>query len=782
MPVDATLAQCGATDTVGYDEPKGCLQRFNGATLSSTGYVSTTMYAVQGYEGFGGGTRHTDGTYFACGDGATASWDPDFYYFVARYDASMSLMSRVMETGQDWSSPANGHSSHCNAIVFFGNSVFIAGQARSTGFGDTGDQLTPYVVKYDLQLQTRAWRWRMQLPAPTSLSDVQSIFTVNDTETSRCKIYLSAAKQGVAWLGRLDCETGALDWETEVPNVQDATLTAADHPVWFLAFGTFANVGLQALAFNKSSGALLFTTLLDAAVPSPPLQGRGTAFDMATRSIYLLRTNATVFEVLRLGFCGAGEIVGAGGTCTPHPATVASVASAASAATAASQAASTASAASAASEAVYASVQSASSAKSVSIAVAESSRLANAPRDNGSSPGAAIGAAIGGVLAVIVVVVAVVLFRRRRRAGKEGDRFVELATRSAVSMQDKPSTLSATDDSEMYARVACPRPSVADSPIEEVSNVSIAAERIYDTSSPHSRSIRNALVLGAELGKGAFGVVRAGLLAHTSVPPAAAQLVNPKHPGLQVAVKVLKEGADGKSRRDFVAEARMMSQFDNPCVVRAVAALLEAEPNMLVLEFIPYGDLRGLLVKSNETGMPWTLAESFHVLAQIADGMAYLESIRFVHRDLAARNCLVGAGLSVKISDFGLSRELGDEKNYYRVETKGQLPIKWMAIESILFRKFSSQSDVWSFGVVAWEVFSYGQVPYGAKRGPDLLVFLESGRRLEQPATCPADVFSTMTKCWDAEPAQRPRFTELSAFFVSQRQDGSVRDIGQMLM
>lgn len=210
-------------------------------------------------------------------------------------------------------------------------------------------------------------------------------------------------------------------------------------------------------------------------------------------------------------------------------------------------------------------------------------------------------------------------------------------------------------------------------------------ENGYDYVSDYARlvlaqpSIRPHLKLGKQIGEGQFGVVVLGSFQALYMPSNCRDLLPKGHSSTTIvkcAIKQLKSDANEKSIRDFRSEAAMISNFSHPNVVRVIAVLTEEIPNMLVLEFIPYGDLRGVLKKSQKNGLLWNMGEQLYVCLQIAKGMEYLHSVRFIHRDLAARNCLVGEELSVKISDFGLSRELAVERDYYRVQTKGKLPAK----------------------------------------------------------------------------------------------------------
>lgn len=147
--------------------------------------------------------------------------------------------------------------------------------------------------------------------------------------------------------------------------------------------------------------------------------------------------------------------------------------------------------------------------------------------------------------------------------------------------------------------------------------------------------------------------------------------------------------------------------------------------------------------------------------------MDFLESHHFVHRDLAARNILLASRHQAKISDFGLSRALASDRNYYQASQGGKWPIKWYAPESFNYGTFSHASDVWSFGVTLWEMFAYGQVPYGDLKGVDVIKMVEEGERLQRTARCPDHVYACMENCWNYNPKDRPTFRYLMQFFAS---------------
>ena len=268
-----------------------------------------------------------------------------------------------------------------------------------------------------------------------------------------------------------------------------------------------------------------------------------------------------------------------------------------------------------------------------------------------------------------------------------------------------------------------------------------------------------------ELGRGQFGAVCLARLQRGGQSES-------------VAVKMLlASGVPETEQRQFEYEAKLLSAMRHRNIVTVVGVCFQSVPNMLVLELMGGGDLREYLRKHAET-LVSAVGELSGACLQIADAMAYLERRRVVHRDLAARNVLVGAdGLStVKLSDVGLSRTLASS-DYYRKTSNMKVPIKWMAPESILERLYTSASDVWSFGVLCWEVYSLGIAPY-PRRAPDELVsMLLRGERLPQPDVCPSRVFvvsyrcsflydancrfSVLLQCWELDGLDRPSFQEV---------------------
>ncbi|XP_071321905.1 tyrosine-protein kinase SYK isoform X2 [Trachinotus anak] len=254
---------------------------------------------------------------------------------------------------------------------------------------------------------------------------------------------------------------------------------------------------------------------------------------------------------------------------------------------------------------------------------------------------------------------------------------------------------------------------------------------------------RNHLFLeDGELGSGNFGTVMRGIYKMRKTEKS-------------VAVKILKNDDNNLSvREEMLREADVMQQLDNPYIVRMIG-ICEAENLMLVMELAELGPLNKFLQKNKQT----TLRNITELVHQVSMGMKYLEEHNFVHRDLAARNVLLVTQHYAKISDFGLSKAIAEEQNYYKAKGHGKWPVKWYAPECINYFKFSSKSDVWSFGVLMWEAYSYGQKPYKGMKGNDVMQMIESGKRMDAPANCPQEMYDLMRTCWTYKADQRPGFT-----------------------
>ncbi|XP_073925392.1 focal adhesion kinase 1 isoform X11 [Castor canadensis] len=275
---------------------------------------------------------------------------------------------------------------------------------------------------------------------------------------------------------------------------------------------------------------------------------------------------------------------------------------------------------------------------------------------------------------------------------------------------------------------------------------------------------RERIELGRCIGEGQFGDVHQGVY------------VSPENPALAVAIKTCKNCTSDSVREKFLQEALTMRQFDHPHIVKLIGVITE-NPVWIIMELCTLGELRSFLQVRKYS---LDLASLILYAYQLSTALAYLESKRFVHRDIAARNVLVSSNDCVKLGDFGLSRYMEDS-TYYKA-SKGKLPIKWMAPESINFRRFTSASDVWMFGVCMWEILMHGVKPFQGVKNNDVIGRIENGERLPMPPNCPPTLYSLMTKCWAYDPSRRPRFTELKAQLSTILEEEKVQQEERMRM
>uniref|UniRef100_A0A673L8F0 receptor protein-tyrosine kinase n=1 Tax=Sinocyclocheilus rhinocerous TaxID=307959 RepID=A0A673L8F0_9TELE len=227
-----------------------------------------------------------------------------------------------------------------------------------------------------------------------------------------------------------------------------------------------------------------------------------------------------------------------------------------------------------------------------------------------------------------------------------------------------------------------------------------------------------------------------------------------------VAIKTLKGGYTDKQRRDFLSEASIMGQFQHPNIIHLEGIITASCPVMILTEFMENGALDSFLRLNDGQFTPIQLVG---MLRGIASGMKYLSEMSYVHRDLAARNILVNSNLVCKVSDFGLSRFLQENSSdpTYTSSLGGKIPIRWTAPEAIAFRKFTSASDVWSYGIVMWEVMSFGERPYWDMSNQDVINAIEQDYRLPPPPDCPTHLHQLMLDCWQKERTARPRFSNI---------------------
>ncbi|XP_074964967.1 ephrin type-A receptor 1 isoform X2 [Phalacrocorax aristotelis] len=351
------------------------------------------------------------------------------------------------------------------------------------------------------------------------------------------------------------------------------------------------------------------------------------------------------------------------------------------------------------------------------------------PPDTGALSGGVIVSIIFGVLLFVGLLVGLLIFRRKQ----------------ARQRQARPDyNTSGFDREKVWLK-----PYVDLQPYDDPSRGVLEFTKELDVSSVTMENV---------IGEGEFGEVYRG------------SLRLPGKERIVVAIKTLKPTYSDSQWWNFLREATIMGQFNHPNIVRLEGVVTKRRPMMIITEYMENGALDTFLRENEEKFSPVQLVS---MLQGIASGMTYLSEHNYVHRDLAARNILVTRSLQCKVSDFGLSRVLeNDAEGTY--ETKGgKIPIRWTAPEAIAHRIFTSASDVWSFGIVMWEVLSFGDKPYGGMTNQEVMKSLEDGYRLPPPVDCPSILYELMKSCWSHDRMRRPHFQEIRAqlqHFVSSPQ------------
>ncbi|XP_042252138.1 muscle, skeletal receptor tyrosine-protein kinase isoform X1 [Thunnus maccoyii] len=292
---------------------------------------------------------------------------------------------------------------------------------------------------------------------------------------------------------------------------------------------------------------------------------------------------------------------------------------------------------------------------------------------------------------------------------------------------------------------------------------------------------RNNIQYVRDIGEGAFG----------RVFQARAPGLLPMESFTMVAVKMLKEEASADMQNDFQREAALMAQFDHPNIVRLLGVCAVGKPMCLMFEYMAHGDLNEFLRRRSPNQSVRTLSraslsgrsfsseleagllscvEQLSISKQIAAGMAYLSERKFVHRDLATRNCLVGEEMEVKIADFGLSRNIYSA-DYYKANENDAIPIRWMPPESIFYNRYTTESDVWAYGVVLWEIFSHGMQPYYGMGHEEVIYYVRDGHILSCPENCPLELYNLMRLCWSTHPSDRPSFSSIHRILERMHQN-----------
>lgn len=274
---------------------------------------------------------------------------------------------------------------------------------------------------------------------------------------------------------------------------------------------------------------------------------------------------------------------------------------------------------------------------------------------------------------------------------------------------------------------------------------------------------RNNIIYIRDLGQGAFG----------RVFQAKAPGLVPEEEFTLVAVKMLKDEASHDLQLDFEREACLLAEFDHPNIVKLLGVCAIGRPMCLLFEFMGKGDLNEYLRACSTApnfppvseyredlrllATPLGDLDLLHIARQIASGMVYLSDRKFVHRDLATRNCLINDDMVVKIADFGLSHKIYLQ-DYYKGDEHDAIPVRWMPLESILYNKYTLESDVWAYGVCLWEIFSFALQPYFGMTHEEVVRFLKDGNVLACPDNTPRCVYDLMKQCWNHHPSDRPNF------------------------
>ncbi|XP_071959373.1 fibroblast growth factor receptor 2-like [Antedon mediterranea] len=342
----------------------------------------------------------------------------------------------------------------------------------------------------------------------------------------------------------------------------------------------------------------------------------------------------------------------------------------------------------------------------------------------------------------VLMVLAIIAIRKRKWRVLEEEQLYRFHTGSS-SVESIPSLLKTI--SRAYVDVNIPS--------MQFKNLTCGKRRNFEFS-------RDKLKLGRTIGNGSFGKV---------VKAEAKDLIRPGYV-TTVAVKMLKENATEVDRQDLLKELRVMKLLDvHPNIVVLLGCCTDRDPIYVIMDFLPNGNLLGHLrssrqkvESSNRTSMKTYLSPTdlLRYAYEVANGMAYLASMKCIHRDLAARNILLSCDCVCKLADFGLARDVINGGVYQR-KSQGRVPIRWMALESLIDNVYTIQSDVWSFGVLLWEIITIGSYPYPGMSSKRLISDLQKGFRMPRPDHANDDVYQIMLECWNTSPELRPSFLEL---------------------
>lgn len=285
------------------------------------------------------------------------------------------------------------------------------------------------------------------------------------------------------------------------------------------------------------------------------------------------------------------------------------------------------------------------------------------------------------------------------------------------------------------------------------------------------------------------GVVGAGQFGEVHLAELNKGYITPTHKAedgtMMVAVKMLKLSAPASDRTEFVRECEAMLELKHSNLIALHGVSVRRRPWLCIIELMAYGDILSIVKACQFKGIELNLSEQLRICAQTAEGMAHMADRHWVHMDLAARNILLGPGLVCKVADFGLTRQVDLTSNQFVQTEKMKLPMKWMSPESMDKRLWSEKSDVWSFGVAMWEIFTYGELPYAEYRNKEYQAQVRTGLRLEQPDGTDTNTYTVMLRCWELKPKSRPKFRDISTILHKMLGPASAaepeRDIGALL-
>ncbi|XP_067838877.1 fibroblast growth factor receptor 3-like isoform X2 [Heptranchias perlo] len=365
---------------------------------------------------------------------------------------------------------------------------------------------------------------------------------------------------------------------------------------------------------------------------------------------------------------------------------------------------------------------------------------------------------VTGCVLIILTVIIVIMCRMRTSSKKTlNPPPVQKLSKFPLKRQVSLESNSSMNSNTPLVRIA--RLSSSDSPmLANVSELELPADPKWEFQRPR-------LTLGKPLGEGCFGQV-------VMAEAIGIEKDKPNKP-VTVAVKMLKDDATDKDLSDLVSEMEMMKMIGkHKNIINLLGACTQDGPLYVIVEYASKGNLREYLKARRPPGMDYsfdtckvpdeqlTFKDLVSCAYQVARGMEYLASQKCIHRDLAARNVLVTDDNVMKIADFGLARDVHNI-DYYKKTTNGRLPVKWMAPEALFDRVYTHQSDVWSYGVLLWEIFTLGGSPYPGIPVEELFKLLKEGHRMDKPANCTHELYMIMRECWHAIPSQRPTFKQL---------------------